>query len=327
MMGRKRRKDAPLIKNIAEHKEWQKKDRTRTSLTLLQNQEKIRQNTKFYYDPEKDKKDIEHYYKNVIGKEIKGLNLFYHYHNLVKKTHKNQLPYFICKDHYLYTWVDLQPDGTVKSIYSGEKSDPSRIIQEDFEIIQKRYEQFQALLEIVSKKDVSLLKKMKSIDLRLKYNTEHIVPQSWFHAREPMKSDLHHLFVCHPECNVKRSNYPFHDFSFYQPESPKEKIRNRCGVVKDGRFEPEHGKGTVARAMMYFLLRYPNEIKKSSLKQINLSLLIHWHESFPVSIYEKHRNQSIYYIQGNRNPFIDFQELAYKIKFPFHIGSCGVKES
>lgn len=310
------------MKNIVEHKEWQKKDRTRPSLTLLQNQEKIRQDTKFYFDQEKDKKDIELYYKNVIKKEKEGLHLFYLYHNLVKKTHKNQLPYFLSKDFYLYTWVDLQPDGTVKSIYSGEKSDPSRIIQEDFEIIKKRYEQFQALLEMASNKDVSLLKKIKNIDLRLKYNTEHIVPQSWFHAREPMKSDLHHLFVCHPACNVKRSNYPFCDFAFYQPESPEEKIRNRCGIVKDGRFEPEHGKGAAARAMMYFLLRYPNEIKKSCLKQINLSLLIHWHETFPVSIYEKHRNQSIYYIQGNRNPFIDFQELAHKIKFPFQMRGC-----
>jgi deoxyribonuclease I len=263
-----KRKEASLMKNIVEHKEWQKKDRTRPSLTLLQNQEKIRQDTKFYFDQEKDKKDIELYYKNVIKKEKEGLHLFYLYHNLVKKTHKNQLPYFLSKDFYLYTWVDLQPDGTVKSIYSGEKSDPSRIIQEDFEIIKKRYEQFQALLEMASNKDVSLLKKIKNIDLRLKYNTEHIVPQSWFHAREPMKSDLHHLFVCHPACNVKRSNYPFYDFAFYQPESPEEKIRNRCGIVKDGRFEPEHGKGAAARAMMYFLLRYPNEIKKAALNKL-----------------------------------------------------------
>jgi deoxyribonuclease I len=68
---------------------------------------------------------------------------------------------------------------------------------------------------------------------------------------------------------------------------------------------------------MYFLLRYPKQIKRSFLKEINVSLLMKWHEQFPVSIYEKHRNQAIYDIQGNRNPFIDFQDLVYKIKFPF----------
>lgn len=316
-MSRKNRKKTYFTKHIAEHREWKTKDHIRPSLVLLKNQEKIRRDTKLYYNQDKDLKDIKYYYKNVMRQEKNGIHLFHLYHELVKKTHKNQLPYFISKDQYLYTWVDLQPDGTVKSIYSGEISDPHKLIYEDFQIIQKRYEQFQNLLKMTNKKDASLLKKIKRIDLRLKFNTEHIVPQSWFHARDPMKSDLHHLFVCHPDCNVKRSNYPYADFAFYQPESPDEKIRNRCGIVKDGRFEPEHGKGAVARAMMYFLLRYPKQIKRSFLKEINVSLLMKWHEQFPVSIYEKHRNQAIYDIQGNRNPFIDFQDLVYKIKFPF----------
>lgn len=34
-----------------------------------------------------------------------------------------------------------------------------------------------------------------------------------------------------------------------------------------------------------------------------------------VSEWEKHRNQELFNLQGNRNPFIDFPELASKIDF------------
>jgi deoxyribonuclease I len=44
--------------------------------------------------------------------------------------------------------------------------------------------------------------------------------------------------------------------------------------------------------------------------------LSRWNKEFEVSLFEKHRNQAIYRIQGNRNPFIDFPDLAEKIQFP-----------
>ena len=30
------------------------------------------------------------------------------------------------------------------------------------------------------------------------FNCEHVVPQSWFDKKEPMRGDLHHLFACDP---------------------------------------------------------------------------------------------------------------------------------
>ncbi|WAA09106.1 endonuclease [Fervidibacillus albus] len=312
-MGNKRNKP---FKTIETYREEKNKFPSRSIRILLQNQEKIRRDPSMYYDPDQDERDIHQYYKPIkkIGK--KGTVSFLHYHNLVKKTHKNQLPYYISKDQYLYAWVDLHPDGTVKSIYSNETNDPNKLIEEDYQTIQKRYEQFQSNIRGMDKKDSTFLEQIKAIDYRLKYNTEHIVPQSWFHAQQPMKSDLHHLFVCHPECNVRRANFPYTDFSFYQPESPDEIIRNRCGVVKDECFEPEYGKGAVARAMFYFLLRYPKAIRKNYLKQIDIPILVKWHDQFPVDLYEKHRNQAIYNIQGNRNPFIDFPNLIADFEFP-----------
>src|SRR5699024_4447304 len=121
---------------------------------------------------------------------------------------------------------------------------------------------------------------------------------------------------CDPKCNRSRSNFPYKDFSFYEPESPNEPIRNHCGLAFNDYFEPEYGKGTVARAMLYFITRYPNEIKSLYSKRINIHLLRKWNTQFPPDMYEKHRNQAIYLIQGNRNPFIDYPKWADRVFFP-----------
>jgi deoxyribonuclease I len=57
-------------------------------------------------------------------------------------------------------------------------------------------------------------------------------------------------------------------------------------------------------------------IKKLYRIEIEVPLLIRWDQEFPVSLHEKHRNQAIYQIQGNRNPFIDFPDLTEYIQFP-----------
>lgn len=276
------------------------------------NKEQIRNNFNLYYHEKKDQKDKQRYYKQMF--KTKGGQALYSYlHQLLEKTHEQKLPYFISKDQYLYTWVDLQPDGTLKSIYSGLSHDPKKLIIADFNIIQRKYAEFHKLLLTSRYNNRKKKESIPKIDQALKFNTEHIVPLSWYSAKEPMKGDLHHLFACQPECNIKRSNYPYADFSFYVPESPQEKIQNHCGVTMDGLFEPEYGKGTVARAMMYFLLRYPGVIHRKFRKKIDYALLLRWHKEFPVTLYEKHRNQAIYEIQGNRNPFIDFPELVEKL--------------
>ncbi|MEH7109220.1 endonuclease I family protein [Bacillus sp. JJ1764] len=283
---------------------------------LRDNRQKIISDTNLYFHEKKNQHEIVYYYQSVRDGSSDGSDLFNRYHQLISRTHIEQLPYFVSKDLYLYTWVDLHPDGTVKSIYSGDKRNPEDLIHEDFEIIKERYQGFQEFLRKIKQNEFESFRELKAFERALKLNTEHIVPQSWFGAVEPMKGDLHHLFVCEPACNIARSNFPYDDFTFYQPETPNEPIQNLCGVAVYGRFEPENGKGIVARSMLYFILRYPKAIKKSFRTQINIPLLIRWHKEFPVSLYEKHRNQTIYQIQGNRNPFIDYPELVEKLEFP-----------
>lgn len=99
-----------------------------------------------------------------------------------------------------------------------------------------------------------------------------------------MKGDLHHLFACEPDCNKIRSNFPYYDFAL-NGEKGKE---TRCGRSNDRAFEPRYGKGAVARATLYFLLRYHKTISRRFQKNIDLKTLAMWHEKYPVTSYEKH---------------------------------------
>ncbi|MFS0577299.1 endonuclease [Sporosarcina sp. 179-K 3D1 HS] len=279
---------------------------------LMRNQDKIKTNHELYYDEKQDNSWKEHYYCNISFNTATSKQLLILLQSLVEKTHKFKYPYYVSKDQYLYTWVDLQPNGQLISIYSGKQKNPHQVIEDEFATIQKRFESYRKL--IISKNDSpkDIKKKVQVISNHHKFNAEHVVPQSWFRAKEPMKGDLHNLFACEPQCNSIRSNFPYYEFKLNED---KKIIRNHCGSYGIGRFEPESGKGTVARATLYFLLRYPKNILKRHRKAINIPLLFRWHEQFPVTDYERHRNLAIYEIQGNRNPFIDFPDLIRKIVF------------
>ena len=68
----------------------------------------------------------------------------------------------------------------------------------------------------------------------------------------------------------------------------------------------------MARATLYFLLRYPGLIgdKARELQRERVGLLLDWHRANPVKEYERHRNAAIGELQGNRNPLIDHAEWA-----------------
>jgi endonuclease I len=151
----------------------------------------------------------------------------------------------------------------------------------------------------------------------LLYNCEHSVPQSFFGKKEPMRGDLHHLFTCESRCNSFRSNTPYFDF----PDDDRALMQD-CGRSEPGKFEPRAGKGAVARATMYFLLRYPGLIgdEARELHADRLPILLAWHEQNPVGEWERHRNAAIAEIQGNRNPFIDNPQWANTIPFQTAFG-------
>lgn len=265
---------------------------------LRKGKDKIEKEEKLYYDEEKDKQNIRHYYCDIDFKTPNNDDITQSLEQLLQETHTKQVRYN--PSEYVYPWVDLRPDGNLISVYSGKTLQPEEVIREDYATSLKRKEEMERTPNLNQNQ-------LKQIESDFKYNCEHSVPQSWFNEQEPMRGDIHHLFTCEPVCNSIRSNYPYHDFTDYTPERIKaNRIEKACGKALEDFFEPEYGKGTVARAMLYFLVRYPDQMEQSHRKRIDIKVLLDWHQNFPPELYEKHRNQAIYEIQGNRNPFIDF---------------------
>jgi endonuclease I len=136
------------------------------------------------------------------------------------------------------------------------------------------------------------------------FNTEHTWPQSLFNSATPMQCDLHHLFPTDETANSTRSNYPF--------GTVNNPIWNVGGSKFNGAvFEPrnEH-KGAVARAMMYFVLRYQDYANFFAPQE---SILREWHLQYAPTAAHRNRNESIFTFQNNRNPFIDHPEFIERI--------------
>ena len=160
------------------------------------------------------------------------------------------------------------------------------------------------------------------------YNREHSWPQSWFSGDEQTVPgrDLHHIFPTDGYVNYQRSNYPFGEVNNATWTSQNGSKLGPCkpslgytGTV----FEPiDEYKGDFARALMYVSVRYYTDdddwgssgmTNKSVIKPWAIAMLLNWSDNDPVSQKEIDRNNVVYGIQGNRNPFIDHPEFAHII--------------
>lgn len=225
---------------------------------------------------------------------------------LLEKTHTERLSYDTARRRHLYPNVDLHPDGKLRGVYTGKAFSAEQAILEDLLADYASGELHPALDN--NRKLAPLLAAVEAaVDFRPAFNCEHSVPQSWYDRRSPMRGDLHTLFTADVSCNSRRSNYPYGDQGGAAGES--------CGINQDQVFEPARNKGAVARATLYFLARYPGEVSEADMPRETIDTLLRWHEADPPSIWEKHRNQEIARIQGNRNPLIDHPEWARTIDF------------
>ena len=265
-----------------------------------------RSRTRPYYDPDSDAPAQERFYAG-IDHEQAATALYQALSQLLRETHTLQPAYKPARE--LYPWIDLQPDNNLRSVYSGKTFAPEDLIRADLEMDARRAERFQELARTATD-STDLAAERDRVEAAFPYNCEHVVPQSWFQKREPMRGDLHHLFACEPDCNSFRGNTPYFDFGDFERA-----IRTDCGKREEHKFEPSGGKGPVARATLYFLLRYPGAVVSDEFEPERLAVLLAWHRAEPPAEYEQHRNQAIEQRQGNRNPLIDQPYLAERIDF------------
>jgi endonuclease I len=265
--------------------------------------------TRVYYDAEADAEAADAYYHGVALDQ---------YASLVTRSHTRRPAYQPARE--LYPWVDLQPSGTLRSLYTGHEWELEALIRADLAIAEARAQELAARLATLgAQADGAAPAEAEAeaeaaVEATLPFNCEHVVPQSWFAKREPMRGDLHHLFACEARCNSFRGNTPFAEFAdFPEPTAVSAElrvVRGECGKSEANGFEPARGKGAAARAVCYFLLRYPGEVQPGEMPPPRRQILLDWHEQDPVTEWERHRNAAIFDRQGNRNPLIDHPALA-----------------
>jgi endonuclease G len=262
-----------------------------------------------YYDAEADQSARERYYEGIDAAD--GTALRSALAALLERTHEPRPAYNPAT--MVYPWVDLHPDRLLQGIYSGKSFTPEELIRADLAIEAERTEHLQRLIAhgyAVGPAEYDA--EFDALEAELPFNCEHVVCQSWFAKREPMRGDLHHLFTCDSHCNSFRGNTPYIDF----PDT-RDATLTDCGHRDAAGFEPAAGKGKVARATLYFLLRYPGKISSEPREVLRerLTLLLDWHRASPVDAHERHRNAAIAAVQHNRNPLIDHPEWADRIDF------------
>jgi endonuclease I len=167
------------------------------------------------------------------------------------------------------------------------------------------------------------------------WNKEHMMPQSTFNSEYPMDSDLNFIVPVDARINQLRSNYPYGlgGNIVYHVFTNGSKVSNNAtpNAVYTGRvYEPiDEFKGDVARSILYFAVRYEGKLgtfktstnsnpkknqsplngtEEQAYNQSFIDLMKVWSAQDPVSEREIDRNNAIYSIQKNRNPFIDHPE-------------------
>lgn len=163
-----------------------------------------------------------------------------------------------------------------------------------------------------------------------KMQREHVVPKSWWKKNgdveyTPAYTDMWNLYPSEPAANQAKSNYPFGEVSVASFDNGSCQVGSPVSGQGGGSrsvFEPaDEYKGDFARTIFYMATVYDDlpwvynymfnaNSPYPTLRQWSIDTLLQWARTDKVSQKEIDRNDGVEQQQGNRNPFIDFPELA-----------------
>ncbi|MDE7406144.1 MAG: endonuclease [Clostridiales bacterium] len=153
-------------------------------------------------------------------------------------------------------------------------------------------------------------------------------------------SDMHHIRPTETALNGTRSNHKYGianggSVAYFKDTDGSNKYVGGWVNVSAKTFEPlDKVKGDVARIVMYVYTHYNTyanvygttngsggkfgtlkftNVMSASSESAAIQLLLEWNAADPVDEIEIARNDAVYKIQGNRNPFIDHPEYANAI--------------
>ena len=169
-------------------------------------------------------------------------------------------------------------------------------------------------------------------------NIEHSVAKSWWGGgKNNAYCDLHHLNPSDQNANSRKSNYPLGELTSVSWDNGVTFVgKANIDGSSQNAYEPcDEYKGDFARTFMYMFtcyqdltweytwMNYENSTYPT-LKPWAVELLLKWHKQDPVSEKEVNRNNAVHEVQGNRNPYIDYPQLADyvwgdSINYTFHL--------
>lgn len=153
-------------------------------------------------------------------------------------------------------------------------------------------------------------------------NIEHSFPKSWWGgAKNQAYKDLYNLMPCKKEINTTKNNFPMGKVVSGDKGNGWTKVGK--GDDNNMYWEPaDPWKGDFARGYMYMATAYQdyNWVGKQALQILQqgayptlqkwaYTLYIHWAKADKPDALEIKRNNDVYKIQGNRNPYVDFPNL------------------
>lgn len=176
------------------------------------------------------------------------------------------------------------------------------------------------------------------------YNREHVWPQSFGAAENsPMGYDMQSVRPCLVSTNSSRNNKGYGETTganIYDPDQSTNKNYSNYNPQNLGSY-----RGDAARMIMYDYLVYgeaggnKNSLYNSKAQVLqsfgtsehkifeSLHIMLKWHLQDPPSLTEMVRNDGAQDYQGNRNPLIDYPELAIQVFLDDGITTYTVTES
>lgn len=168
------------------------------------------------------------------------------------------------------------------------------------------------------------------------YNREHSWPKSWWGGAEiAAYTDLFHLYPADGYDNNRRANFPLGNVGTATYVTSNGSKLGSCVAAASAApgspaavdlpatcWEPSGPvKGLLARAYFYVSVSYADTFtccdtdgtNGAQIKEWLLATLLDWHNAYPVTAGEAERNDAVYALQGNRNPFVDYPEWVQKV--------------
>ena len=237
---------------------------------------------------------VDEYYSSITADS--GTQLSGQLHDLIVSTHKRYTSYADCKTYAVQT-------------------DPGKGSN--------------TVMELYTQTDIA----NSNFDKSGGWNREHVWAQSdsgglW--GTSGAGSDLHHIRPAEKDINNSRGNKKYGEVTGGKSEYTG--TTNIHGGYSDSNtFMPlPKVKGDIARIVMYVYLHYNyasnvggtkeagatygklnfTQIITASNEAAAIALLLKWNKDDPVNEIEITRNEAVYELQGNRNPFIDHPEYA-----------------